>query len=210
MKVTEENVPQSERENTEKPAVKKSNLLSRYISILDLLYMLEEDSLLLSNAESWSDKEDKKFLKQYAEGETVQALCFFMGNEKSQHWELYGKYGCKIEFDKERMLDKIPKIFKHKKVRYIKLGESEKNKEELPFVKQWRFRDEEEYRFVWKGKEKSGKKIPLPINPESIRKIIISGNIKKELATNLRKIILKKCEEKKLNEVKVYHSRLFR
>ena len=58
----------------------------------------------------------------------------------------------------------------------------------LPFIKQLRFKGESEYRIVWKGEKKE---ISIPIDFNSINRISISGDIKKEIANSLKALIRK-------------------
>lgn len=190
---------------------KKRTHLNRYTYIPELLYMLEKGSLPLADPQNWSDKTDCRLLEEYAGDEKeVRSLCFFRDGEKNHYWELYAKHGCKIEFDKEKLLSKIPKSIRYGNVHHIKRCDLKKeSKEKLPFIKQWRYRNEKEFRFVWKGSEKEAKEISLPINMESVIRIIISGDIGKNLFANLKNIISKICKDKNIGKITVSHSNLF-
>jgi len=195
--------------------------LYRYTSIPALLYLLSEEKLLLSNPKSWADRTDVDFLEKYAgNDEEVRALCFFQSEESNLYWELYAKQGCLIQFDKEKLIANFQKKgFRHNPVEYIKqleFGRMELESKDIPFVKQYRYRKEDEYRLIWKGSKKEAEKnISIHINLDSIKKIVISGNIEKDEFKSLKEIINgiieKKIIDKKIESpITVSHSRIFR
>jgi len=192
--------------------------LYRYTSIPALLDMLLNERLLLSNPKSWTDRTDVDFLEKYANNGEVRALCFFQSDESNLYWELYAKFGCLIQFDKEKLTANFnKKDFRHNPMEYPKqkdLKKIELELENIPFLKQYRYRKENEYRLIWKGSKKKAKNISIDINLDSIKKIIISGNIEKEEFKSLEKIINeiieKKITEKKIkSRITVSHSRIF-
>jgi len=81
--------------------------LSRYTSISALIDMLLNKRLFLSDPDYWKDKTDVHFLKEYAKGKKVRALCFFKNNETNLYWELYAKNGCMIENENHRWINKL-------------------------------------------------------------------------------------------------------
>jgi hypothetical protein len=162
--------------------------------------MLESKKLHLTSPESWTDKADKDFLKRYADGENVKVLCFFEGKEQNVHWERYAKCGCLVVFNKELLLKNILNNtkFRYQNVEYIKQANFKKylkeNPENLPFIKQSRYENENEYRIVWKGNNEKEAFIPLD-DLNVIRRITISGDIDKKQSDSLKEIIRKICSE---------------
>ncbi|MCL1967171.1 MAG: hypothetical protein FWF67_04755 [Fibromonadales bacterium] len=184
--------------------------LSRYTSISALIDMLLNKRLFLSDPDYWKDKTDAHFLKQYAKGKEVRALCFFKDNETNLYWELYAKGGCMIEFDTKKLLGKIPAKsgFKKGDVEYIKRNDFDpkKHSKKLPFIKQLRFEGESEYRIVWKGEKKE---ISIPIDFNSINKIFISGDVKKEIADSLKILIQEIIGKNSPKKIPINHSKLY-
>jgi len=187
---------------------------SHYTYFTDLFYLLVEKKLWLSNPESWKDKTDSMLLKSWAKNnEKVRAICFFMGNETNHYWELYAKYGCKIEFNQEKLLSKIPEktktgCFDQGEVKHIKRNKGSKTKP--PFIKQYRYRDEREYRIVWKGTDVKEAYINIDLN--SIKRITISGDIDEELMERLKNVIPQvggKVLEKKICRSTLYEDKIF-
>jgi len=172
----------------------KPNRLHRYTSIPVLLDMLQNKRLFLSNPDKWKDKTDANFLREYSKNKTVRALCFFEENEANHYWELYAKQGCMITFSRKLLLDEIDKsvnngVFEYGSVSYKKQNKFkyETQKDNLPFIKQLRYKGEKEFRVVWTGEKEEDAFIP--INLDSIEKIIISGDIPEKLAKSLIKAI---------------------
>jgi len=187
-----------------------TNSLYRYTSISVLLDMLMKKRLFLSNPKSWPDKTDAAFLEKYAEGKDIKALCFFKKPESNQYWELYAKYGCMIEFETKKLLDKISskKDFIHGNVSYVKQNNFslEKYNKKLPFIKQFRYKSEAEYRVVCTGENKE---MFIPIDLNSIKRISISGDIKEEIADSLIVLIRKRIGKTLANKIEISHSRLY-
>jgi hypothetical protein len=185
--------------------------LSRYTSISTLIDMLLNKRLFLSDPEYWKDKTDAHFLKEYAKDKEVRALCFFKDNETNLYWELYAKNGCMIEFDTKKLLGKIPAKsgFKKGDVEYIKRNDFDpkKHSKKLPFIKQLKYEKESEYRIVWAG-EKS-REIFIPIDFNSINKIFISGDVKKEIADSLKILIQEIIGKNSPKKIPINHSKLY-
>ncbi|MDR2553886.1 MAG: hypothetical protein LBC64_00530 [Fibromonadaceae bacterium] len=190
---------------------KKMKHLSRYTSITDLLCMLQSKKLHFSNPEGWEDRTDAAFLKKYEETEKkkVRVLCFSDVYDKHHFWKIYAKHGCMIKFDREKLFNKIKENnnnLRFKEVKHIRPKYFRKNKKDLPFIKQFGYEKEKEYRLVWKGDNVKDAFIPLDL--EAIEEIIISGDIKKELVENLKEIVYKITDEQIAKE-KITHSKIY-
>jgi len=191
--------------------VPNSISLYRYTYIPDLLDMLLNKRLFLPNPKNWSDKTDAAFLEKYANGKEIRALCFFKKGESNQYWELYAKYGCMIEFEAEKLLSKISKKsgFKHRNVSYVEQNKFNLKKygKILPFVKQLRYKGEDEYRIIWTGGKEGENGVFIPIDFDLVKRIVISGDIKEELARSLISTI--HTITKNTFAKKVYYSQLY-
>jgi len=166
--------------------------LHRYTSIPVLFDMLQNNRLFLSNPENWTDKTDVHFLKEYAKGKEVRALCFFKNDETNLIWERYAEKGCKITFNTELLLKSINKnSFEYDNVIYEeqKNFKYETHKNKLLALKQLRYENEQEFRIVWTGEKEKKEGTFIKVNPKSIERIIISGDIPENLAKSLIKAI---------------------
>ncbi|MDR2554975.1 MAG: hypothetical protein LBC64_06055 [Fibromonadaceae bacterium] len=176
--------------------VPNSTSLYRYTSIPVLLDMLQNDRLFLSNPDNWKDKTDAHFLKEHSKSKIVKALCFFEKNETSHYWELYAKQGCMITFNTKLLLANIDKKLSNGVLEYGRISYKKQNKfkyetqkDKLPFIKQLRYKGEKEFRIVWTGEKEEKEGASIYIEPKSIERIIISGDIKEELAKSLKDVI---------------------
>jgi len=193
------------------------NSLYRYTYIPDLLDMLLHKRLFLSNPKNWQDKTDAAFLEKYANKKEIRALCLFTKGESNQYWELYAKFGCMVEFDAKKLLGKIPEKsgFWHKNVDYIEENEFriEKYRESLPFVKQLRYKGEGEYRIIWTGKKAELGRAFIEIDFDMIKRIVISGDIKEELANSLKEAIKKITGDDfapKVNNSRIFNNEIWK
>ncbi|GBU25160.1 hypothetical protein R83H12_01800 [Fibrobacteria bacterium R8-3-H12] len=166
--------------------------LHRYTSIPVLLDMLQNNRLFLSNPDYWKDKTDAHFLKEHSKGKLARALCFFEKNENNYYWELYAKKGCMITFNAKLLLDSIGKNLSNgsldcRPISYKKQNnlKEKTQKENLPFIKQIRYKGEKEFRIVWTGEKEEKEGASIYIEPKSIEKIVISGEIPENLAKSL-------------------------
>lgn len=85
------------------------------------------------------------------------AVCLSCGDGTVHHWKTFsnGNSGCVIEFDAIKLFKIIDNIenLRHERVVYKKLSEVEdKNTtlyiDQMPFIKRWPYRCEEEYRII--------------------------------------------------------------
>lgn len=162
---------------------KNNGMLRRYTDLPGLLCMLTKKKITLLDPNSWDDKNDAYYLELYKKrknlGSTL-ALCLTQKNETYHHWSVFTsrENGVCIVFDRDKFesfLDDQANL-KHGSVRYMQLGEMQKNTpqiEELPFLKRYAFTDESEYRLVFTSeRQMKVKDIPLPIN--AIQKISVN------------------------------------
>ena len=83
-----------------------------------------------------------------------------------------------IEFSRRRLLDAVPTDgFQHGPVEYKKIKELRAKKvpdSQLAFVKRWAFKDEREYRIVFRAKDKLRGRISFRIEPNVVRRVVIN------------------------------------
>ncbi|NQU83738.1 MAG: DUF2971 domain-containing protein [Parcubacteria group bacterium] len=196
----------------------KTEFLRRYTNLPSLLDILSNKRLTLLDPANWDDRNDYYFIEQYKkkkELKSVLALCFTGRGETYHHWKIFsdGSSGICIVFKKEVLLQDLEQLnesidLTHHNVKYKKINDKN-NKlikiDELPFIKRLPYKDEKEYRVIYKSKTEEVSFKELKISLKSIDKIIINPWIPKLLHAAVRKTIkdLKDCDK-----IKVYKTTL--
>jgi hypothetical protein len=194
---------------------KSNNILSRYTSLPILLDILSKKALPFSHPELWDDKNDSFYLEEYRKKEkikTLLALCFTLKTETYHHWKVFadGISGVCIKFKKEEFLNNIDSRLdvKFHDVEYPPIQNLKSNgidPEKLPFLKRQPFKDEMEFRIIYKNKSKiiEDKSINIKIN--CIDKITLNPWISDNISGTVKSVIksIDGC-----SHLKVYNSRL--
>jgi hypothetical protein len=158
--------------------------LRRYTDLPALLYMLRRKKLSLLSPDSWDDKNDSHFIELYRERRalpTVLPLCFTEKGETYHHWRVFssGSGGICIKFHRVALLEHLSK-FKGVRFGVAKYAMMDRLRnqppalDDLPFLKRYAFRDEDEFRVIYEGMKtkRETKDFPLPFS--CIAKISIS------------------------------------
>lgn len=175
------------------------DFLRRYTSLPILLDILNKKCLTLLDPGNWEDKNDSYFIECYKKKSnlvSVLALCFAETTEKYHHWKIYSgdKNGVCIVFKKEQLLnyfEDIPGIRKGL-VGYYKIKQLEKyhlNIDQLPFIKRYAFRDEQEFRIIYQDNIDEIQTVDIEIDVDCISKIIFNPWLPKTIFYSVRKII---------------------
>jgi len=194
-------------------------LLARYTQFPVLLDILERKRIVLGNPDAWDDKTDANILKEYAKRKSVndiRLLCLTENPDSMKdnilHWNTYasGKSGCRIDFDKRKLL----KIAREqgtvlKKIDYLNREElkklPEKWRRKLPFLKRSPYTFENEWRIMWLGTLKKGEDFELDISKGLssglIKSVRLSPELPKNLAKNLRSFLEERYEKYGINFV---------
>ena len=161
-----------------------SETLRRYTLLPSLIYTLTERKLTLLDPQSWDDKNDSYYLDLYREKtnrKTVLALCFALGPETYHHWSVFaaGAGGVCIQFDQKPLIAALESHanVRTRKVRYLLLTESRKRPlkvGELPFLKRYAYKHENEFRALYQSKTKSLKSLDIAFPLASISRITLS------------------------------------
>jgi hypothetical protein len=139
-------------------------ILRRYTDVPALLYMLRRRCLTLLNPVNWDDKNDSHYIHLYKEKKllgAVLALCFTEAGETYHHWKVFssGPSGVCIRFNKGLLLEHIKtrtpiragpaqyKMMDHVRTASLSLND-------LPFLKRYAFRHEQEFRLLYDTKAK--------------------------------------------------------
>ncbi len=164
----------------------------RYTDLPSLIHILTTRKLTLLDPASWDDKNDSFFLFTYKEKrglKTVLALCFTTASETYHHWRVFseGPSGVCIHFKSTSLEEALRKEkVQFKEVTYLKVDELRKSKPkvaQLPFIKRYPFRAEEEFRALWESKTDQYNFLEVSVNLSSIARITLSP----WLHPNLRK-----------------------
>ncbi len=143
---------------------KKEVLIRRYMPITALIDTLRRQKLAILNPESWDDRNDRLFMRVYknhTKAGGLYGMCAALRGETYHHWKIFagGASGVCLVLKRkplEAYLDSRPlgprtKI-RYDGVNYLTLDEVKKLSPnrimELPFLKRYGFKDENEYRIV--------------------------------------------------------------
>lgn len=169
-----------------RPAMRRrpSLLLSRFTTIPVLIDMLESRRIVLLDPDRWEDRNDSRILAHYREQKRIPSLlavCFSCGDETIHHWNTYapGISGCCIEFKAGRILERAQTIagLRHGRVAYRKItniSDGSVDLDDIPFIKRWPYRIEEEYRIIYAGDRTQ---VAIDLDIDDIRRITLSGRI---------------------------------
>ena len=193
---------------TKKPSPKK--LIFRYTEFPFLIDMLCKQELTFLSPDSWVDKNDAYYLKQYGKEKnlrSVLALCFTKADETSHLWQIFAgnSNGVRIEFNEKKLVSSLkanqPKL-RAGPVTYNHINYLKKNppkKETWPFLKRCQFKVEEEFRIIYEGDsdDESSKSVPFDIS--SIERIVLSSLMTDPVAGFVTSTIKKIPDCSKLN-----------
>lgn len=194
--------------------------LNRFTSLPILLDLLQRKKLTLLNPKTWEDQNDAQVLLEYIKKKKLKeifAICLSFGDETIHHWKSYsgGSSGCLIEFNAKKLLsfvDKVPHTI-HRKVEYRRLRDSPRWKpnttiDDIPFIKRWAYRYEEEYRIIALPPTQSDF-FEIDISLEVIEKITISQQMPKQIYQTIKGYLsgLRGDPESKINRSSLFENR---
>ncbi len=180
---------------------KSSNKLNHFTQLPRILTWLEKESLILADPEKWEDQNDVEMIKEYKTVKGIKklfAICFCNDAETIHHWKAYAKgpLGCCVEFDQEKLLKAIDKVseIRKKSVQYKEIAKINSTKIKagnLPFIKRWPYRFEQEFRVIWEGEtDRDIMEIKIP------RNVIVKITLSPKLDDRLFKTIKEKLKKK--------------
>jgi len=201
-------------------AVDPPRHLDRYTSLPVLLDMLKNKRLVLLSPASWEDKNDSEVMLEYQRRRGVGkilAVCFCQGDETIHSWRTFadGISGCRIRFNAEELIPKVSRhvgvrfgSVKYKKIRQLKRRQIPVS--EMPFIKRWPYRCEEEYRVVWEGDTEEDH-YDIPIDLQSIQNITISQKMPYQVYVTIKNYLRQafKDPEKRISRSTLYRNDLW-
>lgn len=184
--------------------------ISKYMSLPVLLDMLKKKSITFLKPDNWEDKNDVEVMNHYRDclndsKKEVLAVCFTTGPESVYHWNAFAKdgCGCRIEFNFERLKEKLEKKkgIKCGLVDYIKVPELNARQhhwEELPFLKRKPYECEGELRMVTIV-NKSDKPFGVKFDMTCVNVISISPWLPKPIADTVKYYLKKIVKNPKVD-----------
>lgn len=166
--------------------ISKTDSLRRYTDLPVLLNMLKHRQITLLDPATWDDTNDSYYLLKYKEKKnlkTVLALCLTEAVETYHHWRIFshGSAGVCINFHRANLTKALlsrPGVA-IKKVDYRKVREAHKlaqppHLNELPFLKRYAFKAEEEVRAVYESRVETVPFLDISIDLSWILRITLS------------------------------------
>jgi len=178
-------------------------ILSRYMSYKFLMDVLENNRLTLLNPDNWEDKNDTVAMTHYKKARKLSsllAICFTQTSETYHHWQVYGKdEAVRIIFNRDLLIDSIPNNNEYisGEVDYVLLNKFESRVtdiKQIPFVKRYPYRDEDEYRIIWQSNNENKDKQYLPIPDLCIKQISIGPGLSPDRFITVKREIKSKCK----------------
>jgi len=173
--------------------------LRRYTDIPALIYLLKEQRITLLDPQSWDDKNDSYFLSLYRRKKnlkTVLALCFSQASETYHQWRVFahGSSGVCVSFNRVELLRAIKKLpdLRMESVKYLRLKEMQHrtpSSEELPFLKRYPFRGENEFRVIYQSKRTGIPTLDIAIPPSCIDKVTLSPWLPSALSDQVKSML---------------------
>ena len=177
----------------------KQEYLRRYTNIPSLIDILKNKKITLLDPITWDDRNDSYFIEQYkikSKLKAVLCLCFTGRGETYHHWKVFseGPSGICIVFNKKKLLKNIRHSngFEYETIKYMTLNKLKANNitiPNMPFVKRQPYKDEKEFRIIYKDKKNSIRYKHVDIDLNCIDKVILSPWVPDALIDPLRKTI---------------------
>jgi hypothetical protein len=181
---------------------RKPHKLNRFTTLPVLIDMLRRKKLVLLNPDKWEDQNDAEVMKEYKQRKNLKhlyALCLAEGDETIHHWTAfsYGSSGCCIEFDGERLLNRVRKIdgIRVGRVRYLKVKELKSESirvSEMPFTKRWPYRCEQEFRILFESVNAADAKdgfFDIDIDLRMVRRITINQKMPAQVYETIKEYL---------------------
>jgi hypothetical protein len=144
---------------------------------------------------------------------SIYALCLTDDRETIHHWNAFasGMSGCCIEFHYDKLIAAITQkdAIVYGKTEYITLKDLSTlgdKIENLPFLKRYPFRPENEFRIVALCDEPQRELFDIPISLNSIKQITITNKLPESVFKSVKQGIIAISPELK---GKIFHSTLF-
>ncbi|MDG2532749.1 DUF2971 domain-containing protein [Sphingomonas sp. HITSZ_GF] len=177
---------------------KQPNVLKRFTPLVAAIDMLVNERLALLNPASWTDTNDVAFLSEYGRqrGATrLFAACFTQAPETYHHWQVFAgsNEGVCVEFDRGALLGALldDDSYYWRDMEYVTIEKLRARRslalEDLPFLKRWGYRDEQEFRLIHECRAESPPRIHhVPIKRAWITRIVLNPWLSEGLADGVK------------------------
>ena len=166
----------------------KAKPFLKYTNIPSLLDTLLNKRIFLLDPNLWEDTNDSYYISVYKQREklkTVLAICFAETYETFHHWKVFSGNisGVCIEYYKDKLLSNfqdheniIMGTVENKKIKNLESDKQSNNIDncKLPFYKRYPYRDENEFRIVYKNTSEELDAKSFPIDLQCIKQILLS------------------------------------
>jgi hypothetical protein len=188
---------------------RKRTKLFRFTTLPFLLDILHNKHLTLVDPENWEDRNDAYYLDQFKRRlglKTVLALCFSTQSETHHHWKIFSgtSAGVRLRFNKKRLLAcfrDLPGV-SCGDVRYRTIKHLRKHvpaAKDLPFLKRRSYKDEREFRIVYKDKRRLLSAKHFRIDLTSLERITLSPWLPKSVAESVKSVLKKTMSSLKIS-----------
>lgn len=198
--------------------------LNRFTTLPVLIDLLRRKKLVLLSPEKWEDRNDAEIMLEYKERRKLKhlyAICFSENEETIHHWTAFssGSSGCCIEFYRDFLLKSVEDIdgirtgsVKYKKIKDVKSDEMKITN--MPFIKRWPYRCEEEFRIIFESRNESAASdglFDIDISLRTIRKITISQRMPEQVYQTIKEYLRQefKNPEQRINRSTLYENKIW-
>ncbi|OEE40736.1 DUF2971 domain-containing protein [Vibrio anguillarum] len=140
---------------------KKVETFNRYTDLTALIDILSKKRMVLLDPSTWDDQNDVHFMASYKEKmklNTLLALCFTTKYETYHHWSVFApnSSGVCIKYKMNELRNSFANVkgVKFQKVIYKQIKDLQSDElalSDVPFLKRYPYKDEEEYRAIYES-----------------------------------------------------------
>ena len=198
------------------------NKLLRYTTLPVLLDAVSNRKLTLLNPEFWDDRNDSYYIELYKKKmklKTLLALCFTTKSETYHHWKVFsdGSSGVCIQFKKDKLLEYFQRIrgIESGFVFYSliqKLRSEPPDLDELPFLKRQPYKDEGEFRIIYKNKSREIETKSIAFGLDCIEKINLSPWLPDPVSDTVKSVIknIPGCSKMRVSKTTLIESKIWK
>ncbi|MCD9504889.1 hypothetical protein [Photobacterium phosphoreum] len=139
----------------------KVETFNRYTDLTALIDILSKKRMVLLDPSSWDDQNDVHFMAYYKKKRTLNsllALCFTSKYETYHHWSVFApnSSGVCIKYKRNELKNCFTNVegVKFKDVKYKQITDLQCNDlalSDVPFLKRYPYKDEEEFRAIYES-----------------------------------------------------------
>ncbi|HIF9214184.1 TPA: DUF2971 domain-containing protein [Photobacterium damselae] len=176
----------------------KVEIFNRYTDLTALIDILSKKRMVLLNPSSWDDQNDVYFMETYKDKKklnTLLALCFTTKYETYHHWSVFApsNSGVCIRYKREGLKKCFAAVdgVKFEPVKYEEIKNLQKSQltlSDVPFLKRYPYKDEEEYRAIYESEQTEIIK-EVPFDLSIIDRVVLSPWLPKPLVETIKKTI---------------------